>query len=1203
MHLLRYTSLSCLILLTLLARGQQVSITSGSATSCAGVIEDSGGPNAEYGNNESHTFVICPDVPGNVIYLTWFVFNLSTQGPGADNLTIYDGNSTAANSLGTYGGTSLQNLIVSGSVFNTSGCLTLVFQSNGAGTGDFAAGFQCTIPCQYPTAVATMPEVAPALICQGESVTFNGSGSTAQAGNTLAQYVWDFADGTIDSTSGPIASHTFTEPGERVVQLYVFDDNGCRNLNLVDLQILVSTTPDFSATSPSTETCFGETVVLVGQAAPVTWTGIPDANFGGGIFLPDDVGLPFTSTLTFEQFNSGQTVTSISDILSVCVEMEHSFMGDLVLQIICPNGQTSILHQQGGGGTYLGAPNDFDNNTNPIFGECWEYCWSPTATNGTWVTNAQAGNTTQAGTPPNNSLNPGTYQSVQPLSNLIGCPLNGDWTYQSTDLWGADNGFICSWSINFNPAIIPDVTQFTPSWGSGADSSAWSGGTTPTSISANGDTIVFTATAPGTYPFNYQVTDNHGCTYDTTITVIIQDPFIVNAGPDAVICNDPVQLEATVVGAATSCTWTLEMNDSFGDGWNGASMTVNNNGVTTNHTCQGSQTIATFTVQAGTTVTLTYSPGNWESEVDYRWIDDQGNVVFEAGPNPPTGQVWTGTATCNASQGMVWSWSPTTGLSDPTIADPTAVVTSNTAYVVTASIAGSPSCFATDTVVVSLDPALDPGTDTLIVVCATPPSFDLIDMLGGTPQPGGVWTDANGNLVATNFDPMVDAAGIYTYTVTTPAGCIGTADLEIQILPAEDPLCCGIVDAGPDSTICVLTYGLNASIGNTGVGVWSGPPGYVFDDPSDPQANVTAPGSGAAMLYWTENDGITCFLQDSLTIVFTQPLAATISVTDAICFQACDGTASVAMTGGNGAFNYVWSNAGAGDTTFVGGICTGDYSLTVTDENGCTTSANYTVNEPPLLEIDGVTFVEPWCFGGCDGSITIVDPQAVEYSFDAGATFSTQATLPEVCTGTYDLAIRSAAGCIGVGQVFVTEPLEVIAQFSHGPIPANVDDPRIFFFNESENSVAWQWDIAGLRSTNEQNPAFVFDNREPGFYDVCLVASDAHGCTDTICHLVTIEDVLFTYVANTFTPNADGTNDVWGMSSNIPDMKEFSMEVYDRWGQIVFESNDPYKMWNGTFKNGGGEPLKDGVYAYRIRFRLITTGGVRELTGHVSLLK
>lgn len=1200
----RLALVASLLLTAPLAQSQQFSIASGSGTSCAGVIEDTGGPTGEYGNNEDHTFTICPDVPGNVIYLTWFIFDLSTDGPNPlDRITIYDGDNTGATSLGTYTGNSLQNLIVSGSVFNTSGCLTIVFQSNGVGTGNFAAGFQCTVPCLYPTAVATMIEAVPALICQGGTVTFDGSGSTAQGTNTIVQYLWDFDDGTLDSTSGPIVSHTFTEPGERVVQLYVFDDNDCRNLNLVDLQILVSTTPSFSLTSESIETCFGATVTLVGEAEPTTWTGIPDANFGEGIFLPDDVGLPFTSTLTFEQFNSGQTVTNMSDILSVCVEMEHSFMGDLVLQVICPNGQTTILHQQGGGGTYLGAANDFDNNQNPVIGECWDYCWSPTATNGTWVQNAQAGNTTIAGTPPNAALNPGTYQSVQPLSNLIGCPLNGDWTYQSTDLWGADNGFICSWSINFNPAIIPDVTQFTPSWGSGADSSAWSGGTTPDYVSANGDTAVFTASAPGTYNFNYGITDNFGCSYDTTITITIQDPFLVNAGPDVVICNDPVQLEATVVGASTNCTWTLEMNDSFGDGWNGANMTVNNNGVITNHTCQGLQTIATFTVQAGTTVTLTYAPGTWESEVSYRWIDDQGNVVFQAGPFPPLGQVWTGIVSCNSAQGMVWSWSPVDGLSNPSIANPTALVTSNTAYVITAHIAGSPECFATDTVIVSLDPALDPGTDTLIVVCATPPAFDLIDMLGGTPQSGGVWTNAAGAVVPMNFDPMVDAAGIYTYTVTTPAGCIGTADLEIEILPADHPLCCGIVDAGPDSTICVLTYGLDASIGNTGVGVWSGPPGYVFDDPSDPQTNVTAPGSGPAMLYWTEDDGVTCFLQDSLTIVFTEPLVATVDITDAVCLGNCDGTATVSTTGGNGAFVHAWSNFLANDTTYAFGICAGNYSVNVTDENGCTTTTQFEVIEPPLLEIDGVSFVEPVCFGGCDGSITITDPQAVEYSFDGGTTFSPAATLADVCTGQYELAIRSAEGCLGTGSVFVTEPLEVVAQFSHGPIPANVNDPRIFFYNESENAINYSWDIAGLLSTTETDPAFVFDNTEPGFYDVCLIATDAVGCVDTVCHMVTIEDVLFTYIANTFTPNADGINDVWGMSSNIPDMKEFTLEVYDRWGQVVFASDDPYVMWNGTFKNGGGDVLKDGVYAYRVRFRLITTGGSRELTGHVTLLK
>lgn len=1198
--------LSLLLALTLsLGHAQQFSITGGSATSCAGVIEDSGGPNGEYGNNENFTFTICPDVPGNVVYLTWFVFNLSTEGPNPlDRLSIYDGDNTSATHMGTYTGTQLQNLIVSGTVFNTTGCLTLVFQSNGSGTGNFAAGFQCTVPCLNPTASATMSESLPALICQGETLTFDGSASTAQAPNTIVQYLWDFGDGTLDSTSGAVVSHTFLTSGERVVQLYVFDDNDCRNLNLVDLQVLVSTTPTFNLTSESVETCFGATVTLTGGAQPTTWTGIPDANFGDGVFLPDDVGIPFTSVLTFEQFNTGQLVTSTSDIQTICVEMEHSFMGDIVLQIICPNGQSAILHQQGGGGTYLGAANDQDNSQNPIVGECWEYCWSATATLGTWVQAVQAGgNTTQAGTPPNAALNPGIYSSVQPLSNLIGCPLNGDWTYQSTDLWGADNGFICSWALNFNPAIVPDVTTFTPSFGAGSDSSLWAGGTAPDFISANGDTVIFTADAPGVYDFVYTVTDNFGCGYDTTITVTVADAFFVNAGPDQVICNDPVQLEATQVGAATSCVWTLQMLDSWGDGWNGASITVNNNGVTTNHSCQGSQTSATFTVVAGTTITLSYSSGSWDNEVSYNWKDDQGNIIHQAGPNPPTGLVWTGIANCDGSQGMEWSWSPAAGLSNPSIADPTSLVTSSTTYVVTGYLTGFPECFATDTVVVSVDPALDPGMDSSIVVCAYPPVFQLIDMLAGTPQAGGVWTNAAGTVVPATFDPETGVAGTYTYTVTTLAGCVGTAQLSIEILAADDPLCCGLVDAGPDATICVLSYELNASIGNTNVGVWSGPPGYVFDDPSDPQTTVTAPGSGAAMLYWTEDDGIACFLQDSLTIVFTEPLVATMTLTDAICLENCDGTALVTTTGGNGDFIYAWSNFLANDTLIAEDICAGNYSITVTDENGCTTSTDFTISEPPLLEIDGVSFVEPICFAGCDGSITINDPQAVEYSFDGGVSFSNIPTLSDVCSGDYELQIRSAEGCLGAGSVFVSQPLQVVAAFDYMPLPANVNDPRITFINQSENASLYNWDIAGLRSTTETNPGFVFDNKEPGMYDVCLIAADQFGCADTICQLVTIEDVLFTYVANSFTPNADGINDVWGMSSNINDIKDFTIEVFDRWGQIVFASEDPYQMWNGSYKNGGGDALKDGMYAYRIRFRLITTGGAREMIGHVTLLK
>jgi hypothetical protein len=68
--------------------------------------------------------------------------------------------------------------------------------------------------------------------------------------------------------------------------------------------------------------------------------------------------------------------------------MEHTYMGDLVLQVICPNGQTTLFHQQGGGGTYLGCAERLrQRRSTPSSASAGNYCWSPTATNGTWVEN------------------------------------------------------------------------------------------------------------------------------------------------------------------------------------------------------------------------------------------------------------------------------------------------------------------------------------------------------------------------------------------------------------------------------------------------------------------------------------------------------------------------------------------------------------------------------------------------------------------------------------------------------------------------------------------------------------------------------------------------------------------------------------------------------------------------------------------------
>jgi gliding motility-associated-like protein len=538
------------LLTTLLLATQlqaQYTIADGTVSACSGSLLDSGGEGAGgYQNNENFTTTICPDGSGGpAISLQFFTFNLSTAGsaPG-DVLYIYDGADLSAPLLGQWSGSDSPG-IVSASFSNPTGCLTLVFVSNETGTGVFASLISCVVPCQPPTAAATFGSPVPLLACQGEVITFDGSGSTAVDPFTIAEYRWDFADGALDST-GAVVTHSFAEPGEYVVQLTVTDDNGCSNTNLVDLQVLVSTTPVFNGTVVSPMViCEGESIDLTAVATPVMWSALPTVNLGDGVTMPDGSGVAYTSQLFYTQFAPGATLANPNDLLSICASLEHSYMGDLIISITCPSGQTMTLHQQGGGSTYLGAANDTDPGSSPVIGECWDYCWSPTATLGTFADCAAFGitpNVTQAGTPASNALIAGTYSSVQPWSTLTGCALNGTWTFTVIDNWAIDNGFICDWGLNFNPSLFPSLTQFTPVLGTSTlDSANWVGNGL---VSNPNDPLSATATpvGVGTHDYVFSITDNFGCTYDTTITVTVnpapQGPITIGGNP--VICTDGV---------------------------------------------------------------------------------------------------------------------------------------------------------------------------------------------------------------------------------------------------------------------------------------------------------------------------------------------------------------------------------------------------------------------------------------------------------------------------------------------------------------------------------------------------------------------------------------------------------------------------------------------------------------------------------------
>lgn len=546
---------------TMVSIAQEIPISNSELTTCQGFLVDTGLSAGDYGPNEDITMTICPEAPETIITLYWALANL---GPG-DILQIFDGPDDSAPLLGTYIEYEAQGLEIFASEDNPGGCLTLHFTSDAAGEGSFVAEMSCGYPCERPFAIVESGEAIPHLACPGEEIIFDASGSTVADNFEIVSWAWDFDDGNSAST-GPVVSHTFDTPGAYKVQLDIADNNiteddpdGCSNNNLVDHLVLVSTDPDWTGTSLDATICAGQLFDLEGVVQGVTYDSEPSGNFGEGLFIPDDQTQCFNAELTFTAFSPGATIENAnSDIVDFFINFEHSYMGDLTITFICPNGQSMAVHQQGGGSTNLGVPDQGDG-TGP--GTGWDYWWSPLATNGTWADNAGWGG----------QLASDTYESAQPFTLLEGCPLNGTWEIEVCDSWGADDGYIFEWNINFNPELYPEPIVFTPEFGVDCDSSSWSG---PNIYNESGDCndITIVAVESGTY--TYTATNNFGCTYSTDVEVTVVDgPDVSVAEPEG-FCGSPVSLSGDVLNQQMGFTYNYEWEPAGLVTGNGSDVTV-----------------------------------------------------------------------------------------------------------------------------------------------------------------------------------------------------------------------------------------------------------------------------------------------------------------------------------------------------------------------------------------------------------------------------------------------------------------------------------------------------------------------------------------------------------------------------------------------------------------------------------------------------
>ena len=247
-----------------------------------------------------------------------------------------------------------------------------------------------------------------------------------------------------------------------------------------------------------------------------------------------------------------------------------------------------------------------------------------------------------------------------------------------------------------------------------------------------------------------------------------------------------------------------------------------------------------------------------------------------------------------------------------------------------------------------------------------------------------------------------------------------------------------------------------------------------------------------------------------------------------------------------------------------------------------------------------------------------VTPRALP-TFDAIAPFcagTQDPVLPGVSTngitGTWSPAVNNnASGTYtftpATNECALPTTLDIIvypnpvADFNMSEQELDLTNTTVHFFNQSTGAASYEWSFGdGTESTGE-NPQHTYPQDDPSSYTITLTAISAEGCVDVTSQTISVKEELVFYVPNAFTPDGDAHNNVFQPVFTAGfDPQDFSLYIYNRWGELLFESHDATMGWDGTYQ---GQLCQENTYTWVIEVKNINDDKRQRFNGHVSLLR